>query len=322
MIDPYKVLGVSTSSSIEEIKKAYRELVQVWHPDKNQTEEAKSKILEINEAFSLIGTEQKKKEYDNRNNNENNPFSQDFWGIWESHSSRSEFKKQKGPDRHGQVNVSLKDIVKGCEIDLMINREHICSACHGQSGSCQTCMGQGFVTGTQQLGFVTIANRMICPACHGAGRSTAHCNTCNSKGYETFQEKLRLTVPAGIVDKTRIRYQGLGGVGPGGHGDAYFLININTDPNFKRSNNGLDLHTEIKIPLMKALTGGPIKMKDILGNDYDLFVPRGCQSGHVEKIRDRGIANGYIKGDLHVTIRVDIPYLDESVLNQISTILH
>lgn len=53
--DPYKVLGVSSTDSIEEITKAYRKLAKKYHPDVNfGNEEAAKKMSEINAAYEQI----------------------------------------------------------------------------------------------------------------------------------------------------------------------------------------------------------------------------------------------------------------------------
>ena len=54
-MNPYNVLGVSNNCDSNEIKKAYRKLSLQFHPDRNPLEEAKSRIVEINSAYELIG---------------------------------------------------------------------------------------------------------------------------------------------------------------------------------------------------------------------------------------------------------------------------
>lgn len=62
--DYYKVLGVSKSATADEIKKAYRKLAVEFHPDKNKSKEAEEKFKEINQAYEVVGNEQKRKQYD------------------------------------------------------------------------------------------------------------------------------------------------------------------------------------------------------------------------------------------------------------------
>jgi len=60
--DYYNILGVSKSASADEIKRAYRKLAHQHHPDKNKGEDAKFK--ELNEAYQVLGDEQKRAQYD------------------------------------------------------------------------------------------------------------------------------------------------------------------------------------------------------------------------------------------------------------------
>ena len=58
MTDPYKVLGISSSASDEEVKKAYRDLARKYHPDHYQNDPlsdlAEEKMKEITAAYDQI----------------------------------------------------------------------------------------------------------------------------------------------------------------------------------------------------------------------------------------------------------------------------
>ncbi|XP_050228647.1 dnaJ protein P58IPK homolog [Mercurialis annua] len=64
--DWYKILGVSKTSSIADIKRAYKKLALQWHPDKNvdKREEAEAKFREIAAAYEVLGDEDKRTRYD------------------------------------------------------------------------------------------------------------------------------------------------------------------------------------------------------------------------------------------------------------------
>ena len=64
--DYYQILGVSRDASAEDIKKAFRRLALRYHPDRNpeNTREAGEKFKEINEAYEVLGDEQRRRQYD------------------------------------------------------------------------------------------------------------------------------------------------------------------------------------------------------------------------------------------------------------------
>src|SRR6266404_5710004 len=75
----YETLGISKSASAEEIKKAYRKQALEWHPDKHADNKAaaEAKFKEINEAYQVLSSPQKKQIYDaggNPNQAGGNPF--------------------------------------------------------------------------------------------------------------------------------------------------------------------------------------------------------------------------------------------------------
>lgn len=73
--DYYKILGVSRNASDAEIKSAFRKLAKKYHPDMNQNSDvAKKKFEEINEAYEVLSDSTKRKNYDTYGNPDGNPF--------------------------------------------------------------------------------------------------------------------------------------------------------------------------------------------------------------------------------------------------------
>jgi hypothetical protein len=65
-MDYYQILGVSHSASHDEIKRAYRRLAVLYHPDKNRDPDAENIFKNINEAYDVLGDPTKKTKYDRR----------------------------------------------------------------------------------------------------------------------------------------------------------------------------------------------------------------------------------------------------------------
>ncbi len=94
-IDYYKILEVSKTASLKEIKEAYRKLAFMYHPDKNSNDHtAVEKMKEINNAYAVLSNPDKRKEYDL-------------------------LKKQFGSEAHGKFrnNYSQEDLFKGSDIN-------------------------------------------------------------------------------------------------------------------------------------------------------------------------------------------------------------
>lgn len=108
----YDVLGVSKTATQNEIKKAYRELCKKYHPDKHGGDD--TKIKEINEAYSVIGDEQKRMEYDEQNSGVFN-----FGGFGNGGFNFRNF--QLASDVKVTIKISLEEAYSGCKHPININ---------------------------------------------------------------------------------------------------------------------------------------------------------------------------------------------------------
>lgn len=106
----YDVLGVDKNATQDDIKKAFRNLSKKYHPDKNGGDDTKFK--EINEAYSTLGDEKKRRQYDNPN-----PFSGNFTGGFDggfnTWSNFSGFRKMAS-DIQVQIIIDIEEAHNGC----------------------------------------------------------------------------------------------------------------------------------------------------------------------------------------------------------------
>lgn len=125
MDDPYKILGVSKTAKLDEIKKAYRQIAKKWHPDLNPgNTEAEKKFKEATKAFELIGTAEAKAKFDRGESEEQlwskaqaNDFSEDIDSsdLFEKLFGRGRFRNfsQRGHDELYRMEIDLRDVVLG-----------------------------------------------------------------------------------------------------------------------------------------------------------------------------------------------------------------
>ncbi len=122
---------------------------------------------------------------------------------------------------------------------------------------------------------------------------------------------LKVVVPPGVDDGTRLRLRGQGAKGAAGgpDGDRYVLVVVDEDPLFRR--DGLDVCVDVVVPLSAVLLGGTvdIPVPDVVSTQVRMTVPAGTQGGQVFRLRGRGFAKlqGPARGDLLATLQVRIP---------------
>jgi|TARA_R110000851_G_scaffold307906_1_gene466617 curved DNA-binding protein len=135
MKDPYNILGVDKSSSVDDIKKAYRKLAKEYHPDKKSGNEEKFK--EAADAYETLGNPQKKAQHDQR---QSNPFGSGFGSGDFSDSMFEDLLKnqnfsgafnqrygynQKGRNTTGVLRITLADAYYGTSRDVSIGMKTI-----------------------------------------------------------------------------------------------------------------------------------------------------------------------------------------------------
>lgn len=134
---------------------------------------------------------------------------------------------------------------------------------------------------------------------------------------------LMVTIPAGIENSVRIRYQGQGdhantGIPPG---DLYIQIIVGDHPQFERHGN--DLHTKIKVDALTAMVGGKKRVTCIDGQLIDLSIPGGTQHGTFFRVQQKGmpVRNQNTKGDLFIHCEISIPTgLTQDQINSLKTL--
>jgi molecular chaperone DnaJ len=227
-------------------------------------------------------------------------------------NSRRASRVQKGRDVRHDLTLEFEEAVFGKETKVTIRRMEACKDCRGTGtatgrgpSTCPHCQGRGQVR--YQQGFFSIAR--TCSACGGAGTViTDPCSSCRGEGRVERQHEISVSIPAGVEDGTRIRYQGEGDTGRfgGPAGDLYIVLKVKHHKFFDREGN--DLHCVVPVSFPQAALGAEISLTTLDGVTK-LKVPEGTQSGQEFRIRGKGVPhlNEYGRGDLIAQVVVRTP---------------
>ena len=338
--DYYDVLGVSKTSTADEIKKAYRKLARQYHPDVNKDNpDASEKFKECSEAYSVLSDEEKRAQYDQYGHaafeNGGGPGAGGFSGFGNAGGMedifdmffggqgrggfggrRSKNAPQRGADLRLDLEISFEEAAFGVEKEVRLNREETCDSCQGsgaEPGSevevCPECHGSGEVQFTQNTMFGQMMNVRPCPRCNGQGKVIKKpCRKCGGNGRFKKDKKLTVKIPAGVDTDSRLRVTGEGeaGLRGGGKGDLYVYLYVKPHKFFER--DGTTVLCEIPINIVQATLGAEIKVPTLDGQIV-MKVPEGTQPGKVLRLKGKGIAslrNGE-RGDQLVKVKVVIP---------------
>jgi len=312
--DYYKNLGVDRSATQETIKSTYRKLARKFHPDLNPgNKRAEERFKEINEAYDVLGEEEKRKKYDQlganweqilrdqqygnvytdfggfggREGRKTGGFSDFFDAFFGGNPLGSEgfggetLKPQAGEDTEYGFPLTLEEIVKGEKKALKISLGEICSRCKG-AGKIST------TTSSQNRRRVTMH---ICPNCRGTGQTER-------------SQTIEVKIPKGLKEGFKIRLAGLGGGVQGGKpGDLYLRVRIVPHRIFRAE--GHNLYAELPVWDDEAALGTEMTVPTLVGNVV-LHIPPGTQNGHQLRLKGKGLsmAKGEGFGDLYWKVLV------------------
>jgi molecular chaperone DnaJ len=331
--DYYKTLGVGKNASDEEIKKAYRKLARQYHPDRNPgNKKAEERFKEISQAYDVLSDAEKRKQYDRGGllggfgmpgGFDATSFGGGFSDILSNlfggaaggrggGARGGRAPEARGRDLETEVALGFDDAVKGTQVPLAVPTSQPCPTCHGTGAKpgtspkvCPVCEGRGIEA--QSQGIFSISQP--CSNCGGSGTVIDDpCPKCQGSGALKSVRRLRVNVPAGVRDGSRIKLAGKGEPGVRGAppGDLYVITRVSSSPVFKWSGDNLEVEVPLTIP--EAIRGAVIEVPTLAGIKR-LRVPRGTKHGTVQRLRGEGPPRlgGKGNGDLHYRFVIDVP---------------
>ena len=357
MANYYDVLGVSKTASQDEIKSAYRKKAKQYHPDlnKDNPEEAAEKFKEVNEAYSVLSDETKRQNYDNFGSADGpqgfggggfgdfnqgggfggfsgfgDIFSDLFGGFAGGARANAQNQARDGSDINSTINLTFKEACFGCEKEVKVNREEICTCCKGTGAkngteyhTCSECGGSGRVRYTQNTMFGQMTSVGVCKSCNGKGKIIKErCNECSGKGILRTSRIIKVTVPAGIDEGQVLTLRGEGNSGQNGGYDGDLMLKVKVDQHPILVRDGYDLKLEVPIPFTTSILGGKILIPSLEGK-LELTIPELTQTGTTFKLKGKGVTilRKTTRGDLLVTVKVELPKnLDRKTKEAVKTL--
>ncbi|MFN2607710.1 MAG: molecular chaperone DnaJ [Acidimicrobiales bacterium] len=342
--DFYDLLGVSTSASEDEIKRAYRKLARELHPDTNKDPAAEERFKAVTLAYETLRDPERRRRYDMfgpeavRGSGAagtgaaggpggagfGDAFGAGLGDLFESFfgggggfgGTRQRGGPPRGADVETTLDLDFRAAVFGTAGQVRIRVPTLCETCSGSGArpgthaeTCQACHGTGEIRQVRQSILGQMMTTSPCRRCGGLGQEVRDpCPDCRGEGRRQADQSFTVEVPAGVDNGSTLRVPGRGAAGPRGGvpGDLYVHLRVRPDDRFTRQ--GYDLVHVLHLPVTSAALGAHLRYETLDGTE-DLVVPRATQAGRVFRLRGRGVphVDGRGRGDLLVQVAVDTP---------------
>jgi molecular chaperone DnaJ len=289
--DFYQVLGVSKTATADEIKKAYRKLAMVHHPDKNQgNKKAEEKFKELSEAYEVLSDDKKRQGYDQFGHagaSGQNPFG----------GAGAGGNPFGGGGFGGQQNGDFNDIFGDVFGDIFSGQ--------GRAGRGRGQQARGFnqrpVRGSDLRYTLNISFE---EAATGTEKTVSF---MRQKGSKDESAKLSVTVPAGVKEGQRLKLAGEGDQpGSGEAGDLFVIVALQNHLLFKREE--FDVILDLPVAYTDAILGTNLEIPTLFGK-AEIKIPAGTHSGQTFRLKGKGFPKlgSTGAGDMLVRVQVDTP---------------
>jgi molecular chaperone DnaJ len=344
--DYYDILGVTRSSTADEIKKAYRKMAIKYHPDKNPGDkQSEENFKEAAEAYEVLSNAEKKRRYDQfghaggasspnggggfgggHMNMEDifsqfgdifggggSPFDSFFGGQQQSRGGR---RAARGSNLRIKVKLSLEEIANGVEKKIKVNKQIICDTCDGSGAkdkssfnTCQTCNGSGAVRRVTNTILGQMQTTSTCPTCNGEGTQiTSKCTSCHGDGLTRGEETISINIPAGVSEGMQLSMGGKGNAAPRGGTPGDLIILIEETPHESLKREGNNVIYDLHISFIDAAIGASIEVPTIDGK-AKIKIDAGTQGGKILRLKGKGVpeVNSYHRGDQLIYVNIWTP---------------
>lgn len=292
--DYYETLGVTREATTEEIKKAFRKLARIHHPDVAKDKStAEEKFKQINEAYEVLSDPEKRQKYDQ------------LGADWQNagQAPPPDWQYAHGP---GQSSAGHEFNFGGTGFSDFFEQYFSGASRYGfpEGDFSQGSRGPSQRKGSDIEGDILVS---LDEAMHGALRSISLQSTDPLTG-KSHTQTFQVRIPAGVTDGKRIRIPGQGEPGHGGAdpGDLYLRVRHAAHPDFHTE--GHDLYHDLSLAPWEAVLGAEIPVPTLDGL-VKLKIPAGSETGQHLRVRGRGLPKGKSgeRGDFYATLTIQSP---------------
>ncbi len=288
--DLYAVLGVPKSAEADAIKRAYRKLAKELHPDKNPgNKQAEAKFKNVNHAYEVLSNVERRKVYDE--------FGED--GLREGFDAErqrayKQWSSQEGGGgrvRSQGGGVNLEDLFNNPGANPNGGFGDVFGDLFGRSGRARRGPSPGADVGSE----ITVD---FASAVRG---TTLELRT------EMSPEAVKVRIPAGASEGSRVRIAGQGAQSATGGPRGDLILTLHVTPHAHLRREGDDLHLDLPITLSEAYFGAKVRVPTLDGS-VTIKVPERTQGGTALRVRGKGVQRkGQAAGDLYVHFVLRIP---------------
>lgn len=293
----FQILELSNSASEDDIRKKYRELAKIYHPDNKKTG-SEEKFKQITNAYETLSKKQESPHFNMPN----------MWNM-------NDFQHQEQSEIHLNITISFQESVLGATKEIKYSRQNKCPDCDGNgfiplNNGCTHCNGSGRIINKQNFGvFIS-----TCSHCHGNVQHKT-CSQCHGAGTVEIELTLKVAIPPGVISSNILRLNNMGHyVGQFGPIEQYTdtLLHISVTPEEGLSLQGQDVISELNLTLNEAISGATKSVKTILGNQ-DINVPPLSKNKDHVVIPNLGVNK---KGSHKVFLNIQYPSNIQDLLQQ------
>ncbi len=338
--DYYEVLGLSRDADSDAVKRAYRKIALECHPDRNPDDpEAEDRFKEATEAYEVLRDPEQRAIYDRYGHDglkarvgsaggfagfrtfdeALNIFMHEFGGFGFQDffgGERQRRTRTRGADLKIRIPITFEEVDSGVKKTLRLPVLDLCPDCHGTGGrggaqpaTCSQCHGSGEVRQVQRSLFGQFVRVAPCSTCRGEGKVIRDpCPECDGEGRQRLEKTIELEIPPGVDTDDYLTLRGQGNIGPRGgpRGDVLVVVEVQPDERFQR--RGADLVYDLPLTFSRAALGTTVEIPTV-SKSTKVKIPSGMQTGHVIRLRGKGLPRlrGGGRGDVLVRLAVMTP---------------